>query len=63
MPPESYAYVHARLGEHDEAFQWIEEAFRARSSTVLWMAVDARIDPLRSDPRFERYRKQLGLTP
>jgi TolB-like protein/Tfp pilus assembly protein PilF/tRNA A-37 threonylcarbamoyl transferase component Bud32 len=63
VPPESYAYVYGRLGELDRAFEWLNEAFRARSSTVLWLAVDARVDPLRGDPRFERYLKELGLKP
>jgi TolB-like protein/thioredoxin-like negative regulator of GroEL len=63
VPPESYAYVYGRLGDLDEAFKWLDEAFRVRSSTVLWLVVDARADPLRSDPRFERYLKELGLKP
>jgi tetratricopeptide (TPR) repeat protein len=63
VPPESYAYVYGRLGDIDRAFGWLDEAFKARSSTVLWLAVDARVDPLRSDPRFERYLKELGLKP
>jgi tetratricopeptide (TPR) repeat protein len=63
VPPESYAYVYARLGDFERAFEWLDEAFRTRSSTVLWLPVDPRVDPLRRDPRFARYIKQLGLTP
>ena len=61
VPPESYAYVYARLGDFDRAFEWLDEAFRSRSSTVLWLPVDPRVDPLRGDPRFSRYVNQLGL--
>jgi TolB-like protein/tetratricopeptide (TPR) repeat protein len=61
--PESYAYVYARLGETDEAFKWLEEAFRTRSGLVLWLAVDPRIDPLRHDRRFTKYLERLGIQP
>ena len=63
VPPESYAYVYARLGETDEAFKWLDEAFRTRSGLVLWLAVDSRIDPLRQDPRFNQYLRRLGVQP
>lgn len=63
VPPESYAYVYARLGDTDEAFKWLEEAFRTRSGLVLWLAVDARIDPLRHDRRFNQYLARLGVQP
>jgi len=63
VPPESYAYVYARLGDTDEAFKWLDEAFRTRSGLVLWLAVDARIDPLRHDRRFNQYLQRLGVQP
>jgi serine/threonine-protein kinase len=63
VPPESYAYVYARLGDTDEAFKWLDEAFRTRSGLVLWLAVDARIDPLRHDRRFNQYLERLGVKP
>jgi serine/threonine-protein kinase len=63
VSPDSYAYVYARLGQIDEAFRWLEEAFKIREGGVLWLNVDARVDPLRADPRFAGYLRRLGLTP
>ena len=63
VPPESYAYVYARLGDTDEAFKWLDEAFRTRSGLVLWLAVDSRVDPLRHDRRFNQHLQRLGVQP
>ena len=46
--------IYAALGEKDEAFRWLEEAYRTRFS---WMPgiksfFNQTLDPLRSDPRF-----------
>lgn len=61
VPPEAWAYIYAHLGDRDAAFQWLDAAFNEKSSLVLWFAVDPRVDPLRSDPRFGEFLKRLGL--
>jgi len=63
VPADSYAYVYGRLGELDRAFESLDEAFRTRSSSVLWLPVDPRVDPLRGDPRLQRYLKELAIKP
>jgi tetratricopeptide (TPR) repeat protein len=42
----------ASLDRKDEAFTWLDRAIDQRSSRLLYARVDARLDPLRSDPRF-----------
>jgi hypothetical protein len=41
------------LGNHPEAFIWLEKAYRDRDGYLwLWLNLDQRFDSLRSDPRF-----------
>jgi serine/threonine protein kinase/tetratricopeptide (TPR) repeat protein len=46
------ALAHASLHDRDQAFRWLDEAIAGRSSRLLYARVDARLDPLRSDPRY-----------
>jgi eukaryotic-like serine/threonine-protein kinase len=62
VPPEYLAFAYGRIGDHDEAFRWLDEAFRTKSGLVLWLPVDYRSDPLRSDARFSRYLEQLNVS-
>ena len=61
VPPEYLAFAYGRIGDLNEAFRWLDEAFRTKSGLVLWLPVDYRSDPLRADPRFLRYLERLNL--
>jgi TolB-like protein/Tfp pilus assembly protein PilF/tRNA A-37 threonylcarbamoyl transferase component Bud32 len=61
LPPEYLAYAYASVGNFDEAFRWLDEAFLRKSASVLWLTVDNRADPLRKDPRFREYLEKLGV--
>jgi TolB-like protein/Flp pilus assembly protein TadD len=61
IAPQDLAYVYAALGNRDEAFAWLDKAFEHRSSRILWLKVDPRVDSLRSDPRFAALIRRLGL--
>ena len=51
---DNYGYIAAYQGRLDEAFRLVDEAITRRMTGVVWLAVDARADAMRSDPRFER---------
>jgi hypothetical protein len=53
--------IYDGLGHKDEAFQWLEKAIQERSYQVSSLAVDPRLDSLRSDPRFKPLLTRLGL--
>lgn len=53
--------VHAGLGNHDAAFEWLERAFEQRDVWLVWMKMEPRFDPLHSDSRFHRALQRLGL--
>jgi tetratricopeptide (TPR) repeat protein len=61
IPPELFSLIYARLGQFDEAFHQLAEAVELKSRRILWMKVDPRWDPLRSDPRFDVLIQRLGL--
>jgi tetratricopeptide (TPR) repeat protein len=51
------------LGRRDEAFRELDRAFEENSATLFVADVDVRMDPLRADSRFERFREKiLGST-
>jgi hypothetical protein len=63
MQPEMIGYLYAQLGDHDRAFAWLERAVDERTPRTLWLKVDPRTKPLRSDPRFTALLARLDLQP
>jgi TolB-like protein len=56
------ALVHAGLGNKQQAFKWLEDAYAAHDVGLLYLRVDPCLDPLRSDPRFDDLVRHVGLT-
>jgi serine/threonine-protein kinase len=61
IPPEFVALVHIGLGEPDAAMAWLERARAHRSGSVAYLKVEPLVDPLRTNPRFIRMLRELGL--
>ena len=57
------AGIFALLGDQDEALQRLERAQEDKSRTVSRIAVDPRLDRLRSEPRFQDLVRRQGLSP
>lgn len=55
------ATVYSGLGETDAALEWLEKAYQARESWITYLIADARIDPLREDPRYADLLRRVGL--
>jgi TolB-like protein/Tfp pilus assembly protein PilF len=49
------------LGDHDEAFRLLEDAYYEHSEWLIWLKVNWTLDPLRSDPRYDRLVQRLGF--
>lgn len=56
------ALVYAGLGNKQQAFKWLEDAYAAHDVGLLYLRVDPCLDPLRSDPRFDDLVRRVGLT-
>jgi TolB-like protein len=55
------ALVYAGLGNKQEAFKWLEDAYRVHDVGLVYLKVDPCLDPLRSDPRFADLLRRVGL--
>jgi TolB-like protein/Tfp pilus assembly protein PilF len=58
----SLALIDAAFGEADRAFERLEEAVRSKDWQLVLLRVDARLDVLRSDPRFADLLRRVGLS-
>lgn len=47
------AIVYLGLGDRSKAFEFLEKAYAAHGAMMVWLSVDPRWDPIRSDPRFQ----------
>jgi hypothetical protein len=56
------AYVHRALGNHEQLFKGLEEAFEQRSGALPFLGVEPGWDPVRGEPRFEAMLRRLALT-
>lgn len=58
--PYGFALVHTGLGEHAEAINWLEKAYEDRNAWMIYLQVEPRLDPLRSDPRFQGLLERMN---
>jgi len=56
-----FAMIHAGLGDTERAFAELDSAYAERPWAMLLLTVDPAFDGLRTDPRFDRLVKKVGL--
>jgi serine/threonine-protein kinase len=61
VSPFDFAMIYLGLGNSDTAFEWLERACKARCYELVFLQVDPRFDAVRTDVRFARLLKRLGL--
>lgn len=59
VSPVGIALVHLGLGDRDEALIWLEKAYQVHDFDLVTR--NPRLDPLRSDPRFQHLLRRVGL--
>ena len=53
VPAYEKGLVHVGLGDHEAALSDLKQAYKEGSHWIFILQTDARLDPLRSDPRFQ----------
>ena len=62
VPPYAMALVYLGLDEKDEVFAWLDKAYQARDVHLIYLPVDAKWDPYRTDRRFADLLARCGFT-
>jgi len=63
VTPYIVGRIYAALNQVDEALRWLETAYREHAAWMVWLKVDARLDGLRSDPRFQDLLRRMNFPP
>jgi len=53
------AEIHARLGDNDKAFQWLQKGLSEQCDCLIWLRSEPWMDPLRVDPRYLQLLKHV----
>ena len=59
--PTSVAGNYALLGDKDNAFVWLEKAYKQRASELIFLKVNREWENLRSDPRYADLLRRIGF--
>jgi TolB-like protein/DNA-binding winged helix-turn-helix (wHTH) protein/Tfp pilus assembly protein PilF len=61
VAPYFLAIIYAGLGQRDQAFDYLEAAYRTHDGWLGLLKVDPALDPLRSDPRFQDLLRRMNF--
>ncbi len=60
--PMDIAYVYLGLGKRDQAIEWFTKAYQASEGVAQDLAINPRLMPISTDPRFLALLQKSGLT-
>ena len=63
ISPYGIAVLYLSLGDKEQAFVWLNRAYDERDNWLNYLKVEPRLDPLRTDPRFNELLRRVGLEP
>jgi TolB-like protein/DNA-binding winged helix-turn-helix (wHTH) protein/Tfp pilus assembly protein PilF len=61
VSPKSIADVYEGLGDIAKTFEWWGKCYQEHANAMVWLDVASEYDGVRSDPRFQDLRRQVGL--
>jgi TolB-like protein len=61
VPAGAFVNAYLGLGDKEQAFYWLEEAWREQSNILQFVKTHPYFDPIRSDPRFADLIHRVGL--
>jgi hypothetical protein len=59
--PTALAVDYAKLGQLDEAFEWLERAYGERDGELAFIKSEPAYDAFRSDPRFQDLLRRMNF--
>ncbi|MEO8435736.1 MAG: tetratricopeptide repeat protein [Pyrinomonadaceae bacterium] len=61
VAPCLIAALYVGLGDKEQAFVWLEKAYKERDVLLMTLNIESHLDPLRSDSRFHDLVRRVGL--
>jgi TolB-like protein/Tfp pilus assembly protein PilF len=61
IPAGAFVNAYLGLGDNEQAFYWLEEAYREQSNILQFLKSHPYFDPIRDDPRFADLVRRVGL--
>ncbi len=61
IPAAAFVNAYLGLGDTDQAFYWLEQAYREQSNILQFLKTHPFFDPIRGDPRFADLVRRVGL--
>jgi TolB-like protein/tetratricopeptide (TPR) repeat protein len=61
IPAAAFVNAYLGLGDNEQAFYWLEQAYKEQSNILQFLKTHPYFDPIRSDPRFADLVRRVGL--
>jgi TolB-like protein/Flp pilus assembly protein TadD len=61
IPAGAFVNAYLGLGDNEQAFYWLEEAYKEQSNILQFVKTHPYFDPIRGDPRFADLVRRVGL--
>ena len=61
IPAAAFVNAYLGLGDNDQAFAWLEQAYKEQSNILQFLKTHPYFEPIRADPRFVDLVRRVGL--
>ena len=61
IPAGAFVNAYLGLGDNEQAFYWLEQAYKEQSNILQFLKTHPYFDPIRNDPRFVDLVRRVGL--
>ncbi|HTF62853.1 MAG TPA: tetratricopeptide repeat protein [Edaphobacter sp.] len=61
IPAGAFVNAYLGLGDNEQAFYWLEQAYKEQSNILQFLKTHPYFDPIRVDPRFADLVRRVGL--